>query len=916
MNIQLLVAVLLLTACTALADLSSNSIKRVYMVAHAHLDIGFNWPPEETAAQYKTMINRQVTYANNANRRDYRWTVEETWQLEQYLKRCTTAGQTNNLVKMVTNGQIRVAGGHSTLHSAKAGVEVVNRLLWNTARYRNRYGFNIETVYNDDVPAASWSYPQVLARSGIKYLVMGENLFIGGGISQPWKSYLFRWQGPDGSRVLTWSAQESYAQGAPIFWWTNAVAEGLLTTALTNLTAQGYPYDAVMIQTAFDNSEGTIQYANATNWNATHTNPRIIVATAEDFFEYMEGKYGAVIPVRTGNWVSVWDTSGVIGPQEIKIAKNGQTQLAVAEQMNALAADRGVGSYDSERFTAGWDQILQIYEHSGPGPCAPNYMNQADLDTNNWEYRQYALEAMAVTTGMLATGIDSLLSATAIPNRDGIVVYNPLSWTRTDLARVPLTSSLFAEDFTLRDAETGLNVAYQKERQHPALLFVARDVPSIGFKRYDILHTPAPPVTNRLTAGSRTIENDRFRVTVDDWGYVGGLYDKTADRQVVDSNDPFQFNRMIQGDNGQWFFGLSSIVSNPAVPPVMTLPRNGPVAVSLRVARNNHPHAAAEITLYDGLDRIDIVNTPDRSNMLYSALADNSRYYGLTFPFSLTNAEARLDTAAGWCNPRTDMLAGSYKGAFGIQNSLDLSEANYGISLATPDVTTHAFGGFQGNGTFPPPNPTVVSTFIRYADEADVLGSTSPGRCTDEPGAPNQWDLSYSIRPHLRGFDAVADARFGWEVCSPLQGKVVPARTNGILPEKSLAFFRVDVPNVLITSIKKADFGSGLIVKLQEIAGVTSNRVTLSSEAFGYSRVQPVTPLEADVGPPLLANAVSNRAPPCIRFTMGSREIASLRIITAPRAAPLPSLLVFSVRKAEPVPARQGVLATQARQIP
>lgn len=885
----------LLTEEIACADLSTCSIQRVYMVAHAHLDIGFNWPPDETAAQYKTMVNSQVTFANNASHKDYRWTIEETWQAEQFLKRCT-ATQTNNFVKAVTNGQIRVSGGHSTLHSSKAGAEVVNRLLWNAARYRNRYGFKIETVFNDDVPAACWSYPQVLAKSGIKYLVMGENLFIGGGISQPWNSYIFRWQGPDGSRVLTWSARGSYAEGAPIFWWTSPVAESLLTTTLTNLTAAGYPYDAVMIQTAFDNSEGTTQYGNATNWNNTHSNPQIIVATAEEFFEYMEAKYGPVIPVRTGNWVSVWDTSGVIGPNEIKIAKNGQTLLAAAEQMNALANDRGLGGYDPSRFTTGWDQILQIYEHSGPGPCASNYMNQADLDTNNWEYRQYALEALAVTTGMLASGLDALLTAAAVSNADSVVVYNSLSWTRTDLARIPLGSALMAEEFTLRDAVTGQTVPYQKDPAAATLLFVARDVPPVGFRRYAIEHTAAPAVTNRLSISARTNENSRFRVVLDNWGYISSIFDKEAGRQVVDTGDACQFNRMIQASNGQWFFGLNSVVSNPVASPVFTVTRNGPVAASLRVTRAGHPHADAEVTLYDGLDRIDIVDTPDRSNMLYAAVTDNSRYYGLTFPFNLTNAEARIDTAAGWCNPRTDMLAGSYKGAFAIQNGLDLSETGYGVTLATPDVTTHAFGGFQGNGVFPPPNPTVVSTFIRYADEAYIKPAGKIGRVTDEPGASNRWDLYYAVHPHIRGFDAVADARFGWEICSPLQGRVVAASPGGVLGGSALTFLTVDVPNVLITSIKKAEFGTGLIVKLQEIGGVKSNRVTLTSEAFGFARVQPVTPLEAETGVPLVSKPMSQPAPGKVGLTMGAREIACLRIITAPLAPPPPAILMFSKR--------------------
>jgi hypothetical protein len=846
-----------------------SSIKRVYMVTHAHLDIGFTKPPEVVAGQYKTIIDAQVNFAKT--RPDYRWTVEETWQLEQWMKRSTPA-QISEFASLENAGQIRVAAGHSTLHSAKAGAGDMSRLLWNAARYRNAYGFNIETLYHDDVPGVNWAYPQVLAKSGVKYLVAGENLFIGGGITQPYKSYLFRWEGPDGSRVLTWSARESYAQGVEMFWWVGSVDEAKLAAALKDLTDAGYPYDAVMIQTAFDNLSGTSPYTNAVNWNNTHSNPLIIPATAEEFFEYMEGKYGPQIPVLAGNWISPWDTSGIEGPREIKIAKNAQTLLPAAEQMNGLADSLGAGSFDAARFDTCWDHVLQIDEHTGPGASWPEYWTQAEVDAANVQYWQYATEASDILTSALATGVDNLLGAFAVPASDSVVVYNPLSWVRTDIARVPLTAALLSADFTLRNAATGETVTCQKDAATSTLLFLAADVPPVGFRRYRIDYSPAPGASSGLSAGPRVLENARLRVTLGDNGCVTGIFDKAAGRELVDAADPFEFNRMIQGTNLQWFFGVNDAVPDPPTSPTVTLSVAGPVAAVLNVTRLGHPHAGAKLILYAGLDRIDIVNTPDRSQMLFASLADNSRYYGIAFPFDLApGAVARVDTAAGWYDPGVDTVPGAYRSAFGIQNCVDLSEAGYGVTVATPDVYIHAFGGFQ-NGTFPPPNPTLVSTFIRYGDEADILGSAT-GTVTVEPGASPQWDLLYSIRPHARGFDPVADARFGWEACTPMQCKVVPAAGGGVLTSNSEGFLRVSAPNVIITGIKKADFGDGLIVTMQEIAGAPSTPLTLSSDVLWFSAVQPVTPLEADAGPPLTVIPTQQ-----VSFAVGQRGIVCLRL--------------------------------------
>lgn len=854
-----------------------SSIKRVYMVSHAHLDIGFTKPPEVVAEQYKTMIDAQIQFA--APRPDYKWTIEETWMLEQWLKR-STQQEINQLVGLVNSGQISVAGGHSTMHSARLGVEEMNRLLWNAGRYRHLYDFKIETVFHDDVPAVSWYYPQVLARSDIKYLVSGQNLFIGGGITQPYSSYLFRWEGPDGSRILTWSARESYAQGVEIFWWTSSVNETKLAAAMKDLTDAGYPYDAVMIQTAFDNTAGTIPYNNANKWNNTHENPLIVVATAEDFFEYMEEKYGSQIPVRDGNWVSNWDTGGNEAPREKKIAKNSQNLLPIAEQMNALANNLELGDYNSPLFDIGWDHILQIDEHTGPGGCWSDYWTQEEVDAANEQYRQYALDALETTSTTLATGIDNLLNAAADPTNDSLVVYNPLSWMRTDLARIPIPPDLFDKDFTLHDAASGMEVELQKDAASSSVLFIAENVPSIGFKRYIINYSAAARTPSAINAESRIMENDLFLVELDEWGYVSRLYDKIAEREIVDSSDAFQFNRMIQGTNLQWFFSVYDIVPDPAVPPSITVNKNGPVATSLRIERANHPHARGEIILYKGLNRVDFINTPDRDDMLYAALGDNSRSYGLSFPFNLTGAQVRIDTAAGWCNPATDMIEGSYRAAFAIQNCLDLSEANYGISFSTPDVYIHSLGGFQGYNPPSPVNPTVVSTFIRYGDEADLVG-TDIGYVVDEPGAPPQWDIQYSIRPHTRAFDPVLEARFGWEVCAPLQGKLVPSSKGANIKGDAVSFLSIDAANIMITSIKKADFNNGLIVKFQEIADENLTTATLTSDILRFDYVQPVTPLESDIGMPLLESKSSEPVKQNVQITMKAREISCVRILAS-----------------------------------
>ncbi len=78
----------------------------------------------------------------------------------------------------------------------------MNRLVYLGESFRRRFRIPAEVAYQNDVPGFSWAYPRVFAGSGVKYLVTGLNLFIGGGNNLGVRNTPFYWVGPDGSRVL------------------------------------------------------------------------------------------------------------------------------------------------------------------------------------------------------------------------------------------------------------------------------------------------------------------------------------------------------------------------------------------------------------------------------------------------------------------------------------------------------------------------------------------------------------------------------------------------------------------------------------------------------------------------------------------------------------------------------------------
>jgi hypothetical protein len=103
------------------------------------------------------------------------------------------------------------------------------------------------------LPGFTWAYPRILAGSGVKRLVTGLNLFIGGDKSLGVSQNPFYWVGPDGSRVLTYFTYDSYMEG---YRWKLSgrfsldELEKTVPRRLAWLEKNGYKYDTYLLMSS------------------------------------------------------------------------------------------------------------------------------------------------------------------------------------------------------------------------------------------------------------------------------------------------------------------------------------------------------------------------------------------------------------------------------------------------------------------------------------------------------------------------------------------------------------------------------------------------------------------------------------------------------------------------------------------
>lgn len=846
-----------------------SSIKYLYVIQLSHLDIGFTDPQDVVAEGCKETIDDAIWLCDHYP--NYKWTIEEIWQLQQWWIR-STAQERQSLLNYIRQGRIAVCAGYATEHSSTLGAEEINRFLYPAEILRADLGIPISTIIQDDVPGYAWGLPSVLAKSRTPYMITGTNLWIGGGTSIPPGEFPFYWVGPDGDSVLTWVSTHAYLEGVFYYGlWSVPSAYDSLSLRLPEWEATGYPYDAILVMGGTGDNAGTsISMTRvADDWNATYDNPKIIIATPEQFFAHLEQQYGKEHPAYSGDWGGYWDAGTICTPLSLALCRESHEQAASAEKVSTLASLLGVSTYPAPTFRNAYMNMLEYDEHSGGGGSWPGMMTPEEVRRQNEIAFGYAQTAHDNAAATLGTNLESLLSQvhTGTP---ALIVFNPLSWTRTEPVRLALSDSLFASNFDLFDGVTSQPVAYQKIIETKEILFLGQSIPPLGYKVFEI--RPTSPVARGPIRSARStvretrpspaagmpatnvLENSFYRVVVDTLdGHIASLFDKGSNRELVDSGSEYQFNGLIKALNRQTWAGKYDHVSSGATQILPGL--SGPVAQSLLTRHENSPLVQTEITLYEGLSRIDLVNTLDVRKMEYIPYADGFDYYDFTYPFDLGDFRARMEIANTFMTPEANNLPDAAIPYFVTQHGLDLSETAYGLTWASREGMVHEFDKINAYATtFNPRAATLLSRVIKHGNETEFLGGRIGPFWAEPPSIP--LTFGYSLTTHATPFEPVAASHFLWGFANPLLGKEAAVQPTGPLPGPAQSLFTVDPPNVMIVNLKAADWGADQIVRLLEVSGQPT-QARLSSPYFRIDQATKTNNVEEDLTPlPVEQNSV------------------------------------------------------------
>ena len=803
--------------------LERSPVKTIYIVQLAHLDIGFTDTQAAVAKVSAETIDRAIELCGEDP--DYRWTIESLWQLEQWMKG-KSAEQIGHLMSLVKDGRISLSACYAGMLSGLMGSEEVCRSMYFAERLRREHGVSIVTAVQNDIPGCSWAYPQAFRRSGVKYFLMGVNNFIGAGADIPVKDRPFYWEGPDGSRVLTWicsdfiGKESGYLLGLWEYGWgKGGRAEETVPKLLERLEETGYPYDSILIIAGTGDNGGTnlSMVQGAGEWNSKHASPKMVIAAPEEFFAHMESKYRERFPVYRGDWSGLWDQIAQSVPYGMALSRRVHDELPAAEVLASFAEVFGFRAYPKGDLDIAWENVITFDEHSGGGGWPGTLTREQTLE-GNVTALGYAKAAFKSTAGVRRRALEALSSEVRV-SADGVFVWNPTPRNRTGFARVRLDEKQFYRDFDLVDEATGLPVPCQKIKPTREIVFQVSDVPGLGYKTLalkrgsspilPLSHSPIQPVT----AGPNCLENSFLRLEVGESGLVTSLCDKRTGGELVDGKSRFGFGQLVQAMKGK---------CEPVVPekPSVRVGLTGPLTGSLVITDPRSPLARTEITLNAGEPVVRFSHAFDLRRTPHASHDQGAITYDIAYPLDMPEAERVFDTPAGLLDPKTDYMPKAFR-IVNVHHGGDITGPAAGVTFASRQAFNWEFRqmNWLWGTPIPPDSTALMMRLLSKCDEAQYKEGV--GKCRTEPGAPNvlAYESAFLVHSGRSEFDPEAAEEFLASEANPLLAVPLDANPKGSLPRGSGQLLTLEGAGFSLLAFKKAEDGDGYVLRIIETAG-------------------------------------------------------------------------------------------------
>lgn len=816
----------------------------VYMVGNSHIDAAWLWPMEETVQVVHDTFKRALDLMDKNP--DYKYAQSSAlfymW-LEEYYPELY-----KRVREKVKEGQWEVVGGQIIEPdlNISSGESLVRQSLYAQKYFKEKFGKYVNIGWVPDVFGFSYQVPQILKKSGMDYFVTTK---LNWNDTNKFPYEYFKWRGLDGSELITYK---------PTYDYSTVHNKNQVKNTLNFPKSLGINKSMALFGTG-DHGGGPTQQNLDTfrSFDEDPEMPSVKLKTASEYF------------ADTANEVSklpVWDNEmyleyhrGTYTTQAAVKKYNRKSEIAAeeTEKFASIAEWLGGTSYPQDKINEAWKLInINQFHDILPGSSIPAVYDRA------WNDYEIALN-------LLRSSLENSLASIAQradTSKEGIplVVFNPLSWDRTDIVKTTITlpteSPAHIKVFDSEGNQTISQILNQKGKL-VEIAFKAT-VPSMGYKVYyvktedepaELAHAETKDAAADITAlepvcedtDLYTMENDFLRVEINKkTGNIKQIYDKVNNREVFSGGEGNQLHILEDTPRNwdAWDVDKDDMEAEPTVldnPASVEIIKNGPLMATIRVTKNwSNSKFIQDITLYEGIPRVDVDMTADWH--------ESHKMLKVAFPLSVNPPKATFEIGYGSIERSTTRENSFDAARFEVSGHkwADMSEGGFGVSILND---------------------------CKYG--WDVLGNRIRLSLLRSPKWPDpnadmgKHEFTYSIYPHGGDWREANTVQEAYELNYPLIA-IQTTRHSGDLGD-SFSFLSVDKPNVIITVVKKSEDGKDLIVRMYETQGkeVTAN-IAFPADII---KADETNLLEEDIAPASFSGNV-------LTAKLGKFEIKTFRV--------------------------------------
>ncbi|NOY76685.1 MAG: alpha-mannosidase [Calditrichaeota bacterium] len=766
----------------------------IYAAGYAHMDLAWMWTWRESIE----VVHHTTQSVLNIMKKfpDFKYSMSSAaayvW-LEKYYPNLFRQVQ-----EKVKEGRWEVMGGMWVEPDCNlpSGESFVRQVLYAKRYFQKKLGVDVKICWIPDSFGYNWNLPQILARSGFEGFITHK---INWNDTNKFPYRFFWWEAPDGSKIMSYIPESGYGH--------NLVGDDLIEFAQHERQDLGLGKVFVIYGVGNHGGGPTMKMLeNAENEIHAPAFLDVKLVRSDEFFDSITPQEKAKLPTWDSELYLEFHRGTYTSQAKTKKHNRKVGGLAVTAEKTAALASLCGEPYPAGDFAHIWHTILFNQFHDIlPGSSINEVYRDADREYEEaWKLEKDIVDR---SLQVLAQHIDTRGKGEAL------VVFNPESWVRTSVATVSLGRLEKERTWHVLD-ENAHVVASQVVEKSPLgakLIFIARNVPSLGYKIYRLEEGAARAPQTDIRADSLHLQNGLLSLALDrKTGLIRSLKDVVNQREVLAEPRGNLLQLRTVEPNDAWNLRFKGPWIDLDSAWVVERVEAGPVRATIHVKHSFLGPQKSEasptegfpssffdqyISLYAGQPYVEVRN--------HIEWWEKHKMLKVAFPVAVHAKKATYEIPYATIERSTGNRTSFEKARFEVpaQRWADLSQTDYGVSL----INESKYGyDIKGN-------------LMRLS----LLRSpTAPDPMADR----GYQDFSYLLYPHTGSWREAGTARLAVEYNRPLiVFRAKPHRGN--LP-KEKSFVQVTPENVFLNVVKKAEDSTCWILRLVEMYGKTA-RVTV-----------------------------------------------------------------------------------------